>query len=388
MSAPTFLQLAFSGGVPKRALMTALIVGPILTAINQGGAILALEGFNFAAAGLTFLVPYVVHSVGAVSSLRAKAAPEAPGAEPARPAAAPDPEAASPSEARRSNVPPRIAGCLDTVLQDVETVRGNAQKVNTASKERSRLIDEVVELSHGVATAVSDIEQMACDSRGALDEISGSAQTIAKRVGTLVGQSNSASELAQSVAEALERFNQSFQQIEAMAGAITAISNQTNLLALNATIEAARAGEAGKGFAVVAAEVKSLARSAQKSAEEIESLLTSLSAAARETTKCVADLNSTVRQAAEDGSSGNEEVGQMAVRIEQAAATASRTAAQASEQVQGFKRVVGELESVKRDTLAAIEGSARNIELTTQVRETVDSARSALLAFGQRQREA
>ena len=104
--------------------------------------------------------------------------------------------------------------------------------------------------------------------------------------------------------------------------------------------------------------------------------------AARETTKCVADLNGTVRQAAEDGSSGNEEVAQMAVRIEQAAVAASQTAAQASEQVQGFKRVVGELESVKRDTLAAIQGSARNIELTTQVHDSINSAHSSLLAFG------
>ena len=71
MSFPALLSQAFSRGIPKRALVTALIVGPILTVINQGAAILALEGFNFLAAGLTLLVPYVVHSVGAVSSLRA-----------------------------------------------------------------------------------------------------------------------------------------------------------------------------------------------------------------------------------------------------------------------------------------------------------------------------
>lgn len=88
MSFPAPLRLAFSGGIPKRALVTALIVGPILTVINQGAAILALEGFNFPAAGLTFLVPYVVHSVGAVSSLLARAS-EAPV------------EAASPQKRRR-----------------------------------------------------------------------------------------------------------------------------------------------------------------------------------------------------------------------------------------------------------------------------------------------
>ena len=385
MSLPAPLRLAFSGGIPKRALVTALIVGPILTVINQGAAILALEGFNFLAAGLTFLVPYVVHSVGAVSSLRAKAS-EAPAEAPRPRSDAPAATASAPPAP--AEVPSEVKERLGAVLDLVGTVRDNARKVNAASTERSRLIDEVVNLAQGVETAVSDIEQMANGNRASLEEISGSAQTISARVETLVGQSDAASRLAESVVQAQEHFNESFQRIEAMAGSITAISDQTNLLALNATIEAARAGDAGKGFAVVASEVKSLARSARDSAEEIEALLASLADAARETTQRARDMNETVSQAASDIGASKEEVGQMSGRIQDAAATASQTAAQASEQVQGFRRVVGELESVKRDTLAAIQGSAKNIELTSQVLDGISETQSRLDDLGRQRRSA
>ena len=386
MPLPAVLRLAFSRGIPRRALMTALIVGPILTVINQGGAILALEGFNFLAAGLTFLVPYMVHSVGAVSSLRASAAEAA--AEAPRPQDDSTPAAAPPPAPRPAEVPPEVGEGLGAVRDLVGTVRDNARKVNAASTERSCLIDEVVDLAQGVETAVSDIEQMAKGNRASLEEISGSAQAIAARVEALVGQSDAASRLAEAVVQAQEHFNESFQRIEAMAGSITAISDQTNLLALNATIEAARAGDAGKGFAVVASEVKSLARSARESAEEIEALLASLAEAARETTQRARDMNETVSQAASDIGASKKEVGQMSGRIQDAAATASQTAAQASEQVQGFRRVVGELESVKRDTLAAIQGSAKNIELTSQVLEGLSETQSHLRDLGGQRRSA
>jgi len=56
-----------SGGVPRRSLIVSVIVGSILNLINQGDALLAGGDVNIAKIVLTYIVPYVVATYGAVS---------------------------------------------------------------------------------------------------------------------------------------------------------------------------------------------------------------------------------------------------------------------------------------------------------------------------------
>lgn len=76
MTLPHWLSASFKGGVPRRSIIVALIVGPILTLINQGDSIVAGEGINWTKVGLTFLVPYMVATVGAVAALHGKETPQ------------------------------------------------------------------------------------------------------------------------------------------------------------------------------------------------------------------------------------------------------------------------------------------------------------------------
>jgi hypothetical protein len=68
-----FLALWFQRATVRRAVTVAMIVGPILTLINQYDAI-ASDSFGakfFFKMGLTFLVPYSVSSYSSVMALRA-----------------------------------------------------------------------------------------------------------------------------------------------------------------------------------------------------------------------------------------------------------------------------------------------------------------------------
>ena len=67
-SLPGFLALATGGGVPRRSFYTALVVGSILTGINQGDVILAGLEPNFVKIGLNYLVPFGVATYGAVTA--------------------------------------------------------------------------------------------------------------------------------------------------------------------------------------------------------------------------------------------------------------------------------------------------------------------------------
>jgi len=58
---------AVSDGVPRRSLTVALVVGTALNLINQGDAIFGTTSVNWLKLALTFCVPYVVCTYGAVS---------------------------------------------------------------------------------------------------------------------------------------------------------------------------------------------------------------------------------------------------------------------------------------------------------------------------------
>ncbi len=54
-------------GVPRQSFYVALIVGTILNFINQGDALLGAAEINWYKVVLTYIVPYLVCTYGAVS---------------------------------------------------------------------------------------------------------------------------------------------------------------------------------------------------------------------------------------------------------------------------------------------------------------------------------
>lgn len=69
------LRLALDGAVVRRALLFAVVVGPILIAINHGDALLGgqLGAERWLKMGLTMMVPYLVSTVSSVAALRGSA---------------------------------------------------------------------------------------------------------------------------------------------------------------------------------------------------------------------------------------------------------------------------------------------------------------------------
>jgi hypothetical protein len=61
------LKHCIADGVPRRSFQVALIVGTVLNLINQGDVLLHGGHVNWFKAALTYSVPYVVATYGAVS---------------------------------------------------------------------------------------------------------------------------------------------------------------------------------------------------------------------------------------------------------------------------------------------------------------------------------
>lgn len=62
------LSLATSNGVPRRAFIVAVVVGSALNLINQGDALFGPKAVDVGKLLLTFIVPYLVSTHGAVSA--------------------------------------------------------------------------------------------------------------------------------------------------------------------------------------------------------------------------------------------------------------------------------------------------------------------------------
>ena len=69
---PPLADMALGDGTPRKALLTALVVGTILTAINHGDTIMQGEWPPMLKIVLTYCTPYCVTTWGAITGKRAQ----------------------------------------------------------------------------------------------------------------------------------------------------------------------------------------------------------------------------------------------------------------------------------------------------------------------------
>ncbi len=69
----TWYTIAREPGIQRRSLVVAVVVGTILNLINQGDALLTSSSLVIWKLVLTYCVPYLVATYGAVSARQASA---------------------------------------------------------------------------------------------------------------------------------------------------------------------------------------------------------------------------------------------------------------------------------------------------------------------------
>ena len=186
-------------------------------------------------------------------------------------------------------------GAVAQLAKTLQSVAEATVGIDTGSREVSSSADD---LSKRTEQQAASLEETAA----ALDQITVNVANSSKRADearkTAVLANESAAQSGKVVAnavDAMQKIEQSSNEISNIIGVIDEIAFQTNLLALNAGVEVARAGDAGKGFAVVAQEVRELAQRSAKAAKEIKDLIRNSSAEVQNGVKLVSETGEALK---------------------------------------------------------------------------------------------
>ena len=170
-----------------------------------------------------------------------------------------------------------IKEALDLTLENLNNtlseVKENSSTVADYAEQVQLSTEQVAEGATSQSLSIAGLRDNIQVLSEKLGIVQKNAELAAKISSTTNEQLADGEEKMQQLMEAMERINETSDEIGSIVGTINELANQTNLLSLNASIEAARAGEAGKGFAVVADEIGKLAQESSKAANMTRELI-------------------------------------------------------------------------------------------------------------------
>jgi methyl-accepting chemotaxis protein len=337
----------------RRSLIISGIVGTLLTVTNQYEAIFGADAINFLKASITYITPFCVTLMASVME-RKRVMIDAP--------------------ANKTIQPEDLKVVLDDIasIEVLSTrVHTTASNVNTASKERLTFAQEVGQISSEVKQQSETAGELTVNARSSSNQIGDSFSHLLNEIKALVAAINSGVSTSGNLDTAVNKFFQELDQVSSKVDAISSIAEQTNLLALNAAIEAARAGEQGRGFAVVADEVKILASRSKEYAKEINDMMSSVASLKETVQNQVIELNKHMIAAAGQSSDGTQQANTQSETINSSLSNLTNQLTTLgevnSDQIEKMAVIDQRISKIIEDTEAAVQGSAINIGIGTQL---------------------
>lgn len=245
-----------------------------------------------------------------------------------------------------------IANASQMQAQNVNNINSSLATLNSSIQNLAHKSTTSSELSKQVGELAEKSTASAREAQNRMNKIITVSDESAKKIQTLVDQSN---------------------KISSVMSIIQKISDQINLLALNAAVEAARAGEAGRGFAVVAEEVRRLAEDAARSTRDIESLVSQIQQNAQTTATSIKEGTKEITESKDIIEGSLSALNDIAKKIKDVTANVIELADTAQNQVSEIENVskaTSELAVASEETASSTEEcSATSEEQTAEVQE-------------------
>ena len=177
------------------------------------------------------------------------------------------------SAARLNESADQLIGMADNTNNVVDDVISAVAEISQGAKQQaddtSETNENIARMGAQIESIVQEVENLNNNANKMADAESKSERIIRE----LNVSNDETKEAVMQVAEQIAVMSASIRDITAALDMIHNVADETTLLALNARIEAARVGEAGLGFAVVAQEINKLAQQSNASVGKIEKVV-------------------------------------------------------------------------------------------------------------------
>ncbi|RKN85390.1 methyl-accepting chemotaxis protein [Paenibacillus ginsengarvi] len=198
----------------------------------------------------------------------------------------------------------QITSLVSQTNLSAQEVLNTASELSDASRKTSISAKEIAVATEEIASGASSLAveaERGSDLTGTINvkvghvvEANAMMETAAAEVQTasrkgadymseLITKTGTTEEMIRSMADKVEKLQESTSSIRKILDMLDNITKQTNILSLNATIEAARAGAAGKGFMVVADEIRKLADQSRQSIDVVAQITAKIQTEMKET---------------------------------------------------------------------------------------------------------